>query len=113
MAPTGLAELIELVRKGTISGKIAKKVLSTMFESGEAAGVIVEREGLAQISDAGALEALVEQALSGHPAQVEQYRQGKHNLLGFFVGQVMKASKGQANPAVVNQLLRAKLEEGT
>jgi aspartyl-tRNA(Asn)/glutamyl-tRNA(Gln) amidotransferase subunit B len=109
VAPERLGELVALIRKGEISGKIAKEVFGKMFASGEAAPAIVEREGLKQISDTGALEQIVDQVLQQNARQVEQYRSGKATVLGFLVGQVMKASRGQANPGVVNELLRKKL----
>jgi aspartyl-tRNA(Asn)/glutamyl-tRNA(Gln) amidotransferase subunit B len=80
-----------------------------MFETGEAASVIMDREGLRQISDSGALDKIVDEVLSGNPKQVEQYRSGKTAVIGFLVGQVMKASRGQANPGAVNELLKKKL----
>ncbi|MGE5569025.1 MAG: Asp-tRNA(Asn)/Glu-tRNA(Gln) amidotransferase subunit GatB [Rhodospirillales bacterium] len=104
-----LGELVALISKGEISGKMAKEIFQKMLATGESARAIVDREGLRQISDAGELEALVGQVLAQHPKQVEQYRSGKTQVLGFLVGQVMKASRGQANPAAVNELLRAKL----
>jgi aspartyl-tRNA(Asn)/glutamyl-tRNA(Gln) amidotransferase subunit B len=104
-----LGELVALVAKGDISGKMAKEIFARMFASGESAGAIVEREGLRQISDSGALEAILEQVLAANPKQVEQYRAGKAQVLGFLVGQVMKASRGQANPGSVNELLKKKL----
>ena len=109
VAAAQLGELIALVTKGEISGKQAKDVFAKMFASGEPAHQIVEREGLKQISDAGALAKIVDEVLSNNPKQVEQYRGGKTTVFGFFVGQVMKASRGQANPATVNELLKAKL----
>jgi aspartyl-tRNA(Asn)/glutamyl-tRNA(Gln) amidotransferase subunit B len=107
--PERLGELVALIRKGEISGKIAKEVFAKMFASGEAAPAIIEREGLKQISDTGALEQLVDQVLQQNPKQVAQYKAGKATVLGFLVGQVMKASRGQANPGVVNELLKRKL----
>jgi aspartyl-tRNA(Asn)/glutamyl-tRNA(Gln) amidotransferase subunit B len=104
-----LGELVALISKGEISGKMAKEVFAKMFSSGESARTIVEREGLRQISDAGALAAIVEQVLKANPKQVEQYRAGKTQVLGFLVGQIMKASRGQANPAAANQLLKDRL----
>jgi aspartyl-tRNA(Asn)/glutamyl-tRNA(Gln) amidotransferase subunit B len=104
-----LGELVALIHKGEISGKIAKEVFVKMFSSGEAAPAIIEREGFKQISDTGALEQIVDQVLLQNTKQVEQYRSGKATVLGFLVGQVMKASRGQANPGVVNDLLRKKL----
>ena len=105
-----LGELVALISKGEISGKMAKEIFAKMFASGESARTIVEREGLRQISDSGALAAMVEQALAANPKQVEQYKAGKTQVLGFLVGQVMRASRGQANPAAVNELLREKLK---
>ncbi|WP_454797474.1 Asp-tRNA(Asn)/Glu-tRNA(Gln) amidotransferase subunit GatB [Novosphingobium lindaniclasticum] len=103
------AELLALVGKGTISGSIAKQVLETMFETGENAGVIVEREGLKQESDTGAIEAKVDEILAANADKVAQYREGKVALFGFFVGQTMKAMAGKGNPQVVNEILKAKL----
>ena len=107
--PEHLGALVALISSGQISGKIAKEVFPKMYSGGEAPGVIVEREGLKQISDAGAVERIVDEVLTANPKQVEQYRSGKTGVLGFLVGQVMKASRGQANPQAVNDLLRAKL----
>ena len=81
-----------------------------MFESGDAPAVIVEREGLKQISDTGALEKIVDEVIAANPKQVEQFRSGKTTVIGFLVGQVMKASRGQANPATVNEILKSRLE---
>jgi aspartyl-tRNA(Asn)/glutamyl-tRNA(Gln) amidotransferase subunit B len=104
-----LGELVALINKGELSGKLAKEILPKMYESGEASSVIMEREGLKQISDAGALEKLVDETIAANPKQVEQYKGGKIALLGFLVGQVMKASRGQANPAAVNEALKKRL----
>jgi aspartyl-tRNA(Asn)/glutamyl-tRNA(Gln) amidotransferase subunit B len=104
-----LGELIAMIRKGEISGKLAKEIFPKMFATGDAPSAIMEREGLKQISDAGALERIVDDVIAANPKQVEQYRGGKSTVLGFFVGQVMKASRGQANPAAVNEVLRKKL----
>jgi aspartyl-tRNA(Asn)/glutamyl-tRNA(Gln) amidotransferase subunit B len=103
-----LGELIDLVDEGTISGRIAKDVFAEMVETGAAPGAIVAAKGLRQLSDTGAIEAAVDAALSAHPAQVAQYATNP-KVLGFFVGQVMKATGGKANPGVVNELLRKKL----
>jgi len=103
------AELLALVGKGTISGSIAKQVLETMLETGDSATAIVEREGLKQESDSGAIEAAVDKVLADNTDKVEQYKGGKEALFGFFVGQTMKAMQGKANPQVVNEVLRAKL----
>jgi aspartyl-tRNA(Asn)/glutamyl-tRNA(Gln) amidotransferase subunit B len=104
-----LGELVALINRGEISGKMAKEIFAKMFATGEPARAIIDREGLRQISDSGALASLVEQVLAANPKQVEQYRAGKTAVLGFLVGQVMKGSRGQANPASVNQLLKEKL----
>ncbi len=105
-----LGELVQLIGKGELSGKLAKEILPKMFETGERARVIMEREGLKQISDSGALEKIVEEVLAGNPKQVEQYQGGKTAVIGFLVGQVMKASRGQANPAAVNEVLQKRLK---
>jgi aspartyl-tRNA(Asn)/glutamyl-tRNA(Gln) amidotransferase subunit B len=104
-----LGELVAMISKGDISGKLAKEIFPKMFSSGDSASAIMEREGLRQISDAGALGKIVDGVLAANPKQVEQYRSGKTAVLGYLVGQVMKASRGQANPASVNTLLKEKL----
>ncbi|MCC6859699.1 MAG: Asp-tRNA(Asn)/Glu-tRNA(Gln) amidotransferase subunit GatB [Bryobacterales bacterium] len=104
-----LGELLALIARGEISGKLAKEILPKMFASGEPAAGIIEREGLRQISDSGALEKIVDQVLAASPKQVEQFRSGKTAVLGYLVGQVMKATRGQANPAAVNELFKQKL----
>ncbi|MCS7026154.1 MAG: Asp-tRNA(Asn)/Glu-tRNA(Gln) amidotransferase subunit GatB [Bryobacteraceae bacterium] len=109
IAPERLGELVTLISKGELSGKLAKEIFPKMLATGEAASTILEREGLRQISDAAALEPIIEQVLAANPKQVEQFRSGKTAVLGFFVGQVMKASRGQANPALVNEILKKKL----
>jgi aspartyl-tRNA(Asn)/glutamyl-tRNA(Gln) amidotransferase subunit B len=105
-----LGELVALIGKGELSGKLAKEIFPKMFETGDAPSAIMEREGLRQISDTGALEKMVEEVIAANPKQVEQFRSGKTAVIGFLVGQVMKASRGQANPAAVNQLLTVKLK---
>ena len=104
-----LAGLLQLIADETISGRIAKDVFVAMLETGEKAAAIVEGRGLRQITDAGAIEAAVEAALAEHADKAAEYRAGKTKLLGFFVGQVMKATGGKANPKLVNELLREKL----
>jgi aspartyl-tRNA(Asn)/glutamyl-tRNA(Gln) amidotransferase subunit B len=104
-----LGELIALIAKNEISGKIAKDVFAKMYSTGDAPRAILEREGLRQISDTGAIEKLVDEAIAANPKQVEQYRSGKTGVIGFLVGRVMQASRGQANPQLVNELLRSKL----
>ena len=112
VAPENLSRLIALIEDGTISGKIAKEVLNRMFESGADPETIIREKGLAQISDAGAVEAVVREVVRNHPEQAAQYRAGKEKVFAFFVGQVMKASRGKANPGLVNELLRKVLNEG-
>ena len=110
VAAERIGELVSLIEKGEISGKLAKEIFAKMFESGDSAREIMEREGLKQISDSGELESIIDGVISGNPAQVEQYRGGKTTVIGFLVGQVMKASRGQANPQAVNEILRRKLD---
>ncbi len=105
-----LGELLKLQSSGAISGKIAKHVFLKMFETGRGAREIVDSESLAQISDTAALEKIVAEVIAASPKQVEQYKGGKTTVIGFLVGQVMKATRGQANPAAVNELLRKALE---
>ena len=109
ISPEEAAELLKLVADGTISGTIAKQVFEIMLETGEAPSRIVEERGLRQTSDTGAIDAAVDQVLADNADKVEQYKAGKEGLFGFFVGQVMKAMAGKANPQVVNERLRAKL----
>ena len=109
VSPAQAAELLRLVADGTISGTIAKKVFELMLESGEGAEAIVEREGLKQTSDTGAIDAKIDEVLAANADKVAEYKAGKEALFGFFVGQVMKAMQGKANPQLVNQQLRAKL----
>jgi len=109
--PENLAGLLGLIEKGTISGKIAKKVFEDMWETGQAAEKIVEEQGLVQISDEGAIAAIVDQVVSANPQSVEDYKAGKERAIGFLVGQVMKETKGKANPGVVNKLLKERLDQ--
>jgi aspartyl-tRNA(Asn)/glutamyl-tRNA(Gln) amidotransferase subunit B len=109
ITPARLAGLLRLVDDGTISGKIAKTVFERMFRTGEEAAVIVRREGLTQVADAGALEAMVDAAIAGNPRAVEDFRKGKTAAAKALVGQVMKASGGKANPAMVTRLVEQKL----
>jgi len=104
-----LGELVALINKGELSGKLAKDIFPKMFETGEPPAVIMDREGLRQNSDTGALEKIVDDVLAANGKQVEQYRSGKTTVMGFLVGQVMKASRGQANPGIVNEILKKKL----
>jgi len=109
VAAADLGALIDLITDDTISGRIAKDVFDTMIKTGRAPGEIVEEKGLRQVTDSGAIEALVDAVLEGNQDKVEEYRDGKDKLLGFFVGQVMKQSQGKANPKIVNDLLKQKL----
>lgn len=110
VTPERLGELIGLIGKKELSGKLAKEIFPKMYASGDSAPAIMEREGLKQISDSGALEKIVDDVLAANPKQVEQYKGGKTTVIGFLVGQVMKASRGQADPAAVNDLLKNKLQ---
>ena len=110
IAPEMLAGLVAIVEDGTISNSQAKKVFADMTVSGESAAAVVERLGMKQVSDTGAIEEVVDRVLAANPAQLEQYRGGKTSLTGYFVGQVMREMRGQANPAVVNEVLARKLE---
>ena len=109
MSPQRLAELIKLVEQNVISLTAAKKVFSATFSSGEAPEEYVREHGLAQISDHSALEEEVDRILAAHPEEVAAFRNGKTKLMGFFVGQVMRATKGKGNPQLVNDILRARL----
>ena len=109
VTPENLGRLVALIAQEKISGKMAKEIFPKMFATGEAAEAILEREGLQQISDESALGKIVEEVIASNPKQVEQYRGGKTAVLGFLVGQVMKASRGQAAPAAVNRLLKERL----
>jgi aspartyl-tRNA(Asn)/glutamyl-tRNA(Gln) amidotransferase subunit B len=109
VSPAHVAELLGLVADGTISGTIAKQVFEIMLESGEDAGAIVESRGLRQTSDTGAIDAEIDKVLAANADKVAEYKGGKQQLFGFFVGQTMKAMQGKANPQLVNERLRAKL----
>jgi aspartyl-tRNA(Asn)/glutamyl-tRNA(Gln) amidotransferase subunit B len=112
-APVSAAQLGGMLRRisdGTISGKIAKQVFEALWEGAVDADRVIEESGLRQITDSGAIESIIDRALAANPAQLEQYRAGKDKLFGFFVGQVMKACQGKANPAQVNALLKKKLD---
>ena len=109
VTPALLADLLKLIDNGTISGKIAKTVFDEMYKTGKEPAVIVREKGLVQVSDTGAIEAIIDEVLAKEAGQVAEFRSGKDKLFGFFVGQVMRASKGKANPALVNELLLKKL----
>lgn len=110
LPPKHLADLIRLIDSGQISGTIGKQIFPDLFASGEAPKKFIERKGLAQISDTSALEAIVDKVVAANPGEALAYKAGKTKLMGFFVGQVMRESKGQANPGLVNELIRKKLE---
>ena len=105
-----LGELVLRIHDNTISGKIAKTVFQEIWNGNGSADEIIESQGLKQVTDSGAIEALVDEVIAANPSQVEQFKAGKEKMLGFFVGQIMKASKGKANPAQVNEILREKLK---
>ncbi|MFO0752957.1 MAG: Asp-tRNA(Asn)/Glu-tRNA(Gln) amidotransferase subunit GatB [Thermodesulfovibrionales bacterium] len=107
--PAQLAGMLQLIDDGTISGKIAKTVFEEMYRTGKDAGAVVKEKGLVQISDEGAIEAAVDEIIAKNPAEAERFRAGEEKLMGFFVGQVMKAMKGKANPQLLNELLKKKL----
>lgn len=109
LTPEALAELVNLIDQGTISGKIAKEILPELLTKGGSPKKLVESKGLTQISDSSELEAIIDQVLADHPEEVEKYRGGKKKLQGFFVGQVMKQTSGRADPKLTNQLLGKKL----
>ncbi|HEU0066765.1 MAG TPA: Asp-tRNA(Asn)/Glu-tRNA(Gln) amidotransferase subunit GatB [Sphingomonas sp.] len=109
ISPSQAAELLALVADGTLSGSLAKQVFEVMLDTGDAPAKIVEERGLKQTSDTGAIEAVIADVLAKNPGQLEHYRAGKVALFGFFVGQTMKAMGGKANPAVVNELVKAAL----
>jgi aspartyl-tRNA(Asn)/glutamyl-tRNA(Gln) amidotransferase subunit B len=106
----GLGGLLDLIADKTISGRIAKEVFDLMWETGKPAAAIVEEKGLKQITDTGAIEGILDEIIAGAPDQVAQFKSGNEKVLGWFVGQAMKATQGKANPGVVNQLLRQKLD---
>ncbi|MBC7253719.1 MAG: Asp-tRNA(Asn)/Glu-tRNA(Gln) amidotransferase subunit GatB [Actinobacteria bacterium] len=112
VTPERLAELIDLVEKGTVSVTMAKAVLEDMLESGRPPREVVEEKGMAQISDRAEIERLVDEVLEDNPKVVEDYRKGKEKALGFLVGQVMRRTRGRANPQLVNEILAERLGEG-
>ena len=110
VTPRHLADLLRLVDEGVLSGKIARTVFEDMYRTGKPAQTIVQEQGLVQMSDSAALEGIITTILADNASQVAEYRAGKHKVLGFFVGQTMKATQGKANPALVNELLRQLLD---
>jgi len=109
VSPSALVDLLKLIQSGTISGNIAKGVFEEMYRTQKSAGSIVEEKGLKQITDSSAIEKIVAEVIQANPGQVEEFKGGKEKVLGFLVGQVMKASKGKANPGIVNKLLKEKM----
>ncbi|MGD9248357.1 MAG: Asp-tRNA(Asn)/Glu-tRNA(Gln) amidotransferase subunit GatB [Desulfobacteraceae bacterium] len=110
VSPKALADLLQLIDEDVISGKIAKTVFEEMAAGGQSAKEIVAAKGLAQVSDSGALESEIDKIISAHPDEVARFKAGNPKLMGFFVGQVMKATRGRANPKLVNQILSGKLK---
>jgi len=111
ITPASLAEMIRLIQDGTISGKMAKEVSEAMYRTGRGPEAIIREKGLVQITDEGALAGTIAEIIGQNPVQVAQYRAGKEKVFGFFVGQVMKATQGKANPQVINDLLKRMLAE--
>ena len=109
VSPEHLAGLLKLLDTDVISGKIAKTVFEAMAETGQPAQTIVAEKGLVQVSDTSAIDPVVDAVIAGHPDEVQRYQGGQKKLMGFFVGQIMKATKGKANPKIVNEMLRKKL----
>ena len=110
VTPKQLAAMFQLIDKGTISGKIAKQVFEEMYETGSSAEEIVQKKGLLQVSDGAEIENVIEKILAANPDAVEKYRSGNTKVFGFFVGEVMKETKGKANPKIANQILQEKLK---
>jgi aspartyl-tRNA(Asn)/glutamyl-tRNA(Gln) amidotransferase subunit B len=108
--PGQLAEMLKMMDKGTISGKIAKAVFEDMFETGRGPEEIVREKGLVQISDEGAIGPVIDEILAANPKVVDDFRAGKEKALGFLVGQVMKSTRGKANPEMVNKMLKEKIK---
>jgi aspartyl-tRNA(Asn)/glutamyl-tRNA(Gln) amidotransferase subunit B len=110
LSAAGLAGLLRRIQDSTISGKIAKEVFEAMWSEGKEADAVIQARGLRQITDTGAIERAIEAVMAANPSQLADYRAGKDKLFGFFVGQVMKATQGKANPAQLNELLKEKLK---
>lgn len=106
-----LGQLISRIEDGTISGKIAKDIFEKMWSSGKEVDDIIKEESLEQVTDDKEIESMIDEVIANNPIQLDQYRSGKDRLFGFFVGQVMKASQGKANPKQVNDFLKSKLEK--
>ncbi len=109
VSPSALVDLLKLINSGTISGKIAKVVLEEMYQTQQLPDSIIEKKGLKQITDSSAIEKIVDQIIESNPSQVEEFKGGKEKVIGYLVGQVMQASKGKANPSMVNKLLKEKM----
>lgn len=109
VSPSALVDLLKLIDSGTISGNIAKGVFEEMYQTQKPADRIVEEKGLKQITDSSAIEKIVDEVIQANPSQVEEFKGGKDKVLGFLVGQIMKASKGKANPGMVNKLLKERI----
>ncbi|HEX9776849.1 MAG TPA: Asp-tRNA(Asn)/Glu-tRNA(Gln) amidotransferase GatCAB subunit B, partial [Geopsychrobacteraceae bacterium] len=109
VSPELLAGVLQRIDDRTISGKIAKTVFDAIWQTGKSADQIIEEQGLKQVTDSGAIETILDQVIAANPGQFAELQGGKEKLTGFFVGQVMKLSKGKANPGLVNQLLKKKL----
>ena len=109
MSPGQLGALIDLIADATISGRLAKDVFAEMVATGADPAAIVEQKGLPQVTDTGAIAAAIDAVLAREAAKVTEYRAGRDKLYGFFVGQIMRATQGKANPALVNDLLKKKL----
>ena len=103
--------MINLIEAGTISGKMAKDLIQDMYKTGKAPRTIIEEKGMVQITDEGALGQVIDGIIAASPDQLAQYRSGKDKLFGFFVGQVMKITQGKANPQLINELLKKKLDQ--
>ena len=111
VAAESLGAMLNRITDGTISGKLAKEVFEAMWAGEGDADAIIEQRGLQQITDGGAIEQVVDEIVAANPQQAAQFRAGKEKILGFFVGQVMKATQGKANPAQVNEILRRRLKD--
>ncbi len=109
VSAASLGKLLDLLADNTINGRIAKEVFEAMVETGDDAGAIVERKGLRQVTDSGAIDAAVDAVIAANPDKLAEFRSGKDKLFGFFVGQVMKGMAGKGNPALVNEALKRKL----
>ena len=109
LAASNLAQMVQMIDQGKINGKIAKTVFEAMLDSNKGPQQIVSEKGLEQLSDLGSIEAAIDQVLAANPKQIAQYQSGNDKVFGFFVGQIMKATQGKANPQKVNEILREKL----